>query len=52
MCPPLTVVNLIFFGIILLHFIIKDDTFLPVNLIHWEDDIIIDGEQAKEKVIK
>nr|CAD2167564.1 unnamed protein product [Meloidogyne enterolobii] len=32
---------------------IKDDkTFLPVNLIHWEDDIIFDGEQEKEKLIK
>uniref|UniRef100_A0A915MZI7 Transcription initiation factor TFIID subunit 1 histone acetyltransferase domain-containing protein n=1 Tax=Meloidogyne javanica TaxID=6303 RepID=A0A915MZI7_MELJA len=29
-----------------------DKTFLPVNLIHWEDDIIIDGEQEKEKLIK
>uniref|UniRef100_A0A1I8BD87 Bromo domain-containing protein n=1 Tax=Meloidogyne hapla TaxID=6305 RepID=A0A1I8BD87_MELHA len=32
--------------------VIDDKTFLPVNLIHWEDDIIIDGEQAKEKLIK
>ncbi|KAF7637197.1 Bromo domain-containing protein [Meloidogyne graminicola] len=32
--------------------LIDEKTFLPVNLIHWEDDIIIDGEEAKEKLIK
>uniref|UniRef100_A0A914H2H9 Bromo domain-containing protein n=1 Tax=Globodera rostochiensis TaxID=31243 RepID=A0A914H2H9_GLORO len=29
-----------------------DRDFLPVNLLHWEDDIIIDPEQAREKLVK
>ncbi|VDK22559.1 unnamed protein product, partial [Anisakis simplex] len=28
------------------------ETFLPVNLLRWEDDIIIDGEQVRSQVLK
>ncbi|KAL3087271.1 hypothetical protein niasHT_020534 [Heterodera trifolii] len=29
-----------------------DRNFLPVHFLHWEDDIIIDPEQAREKLVK
>uniref|UniRef100_A0A1I7VSZ5 Bromodomain containing protein n=1 Tax=Loa loa TaxID=7209 RepID=A0A1I7VSZ5_LOALO len=28
------------------------ETFLPVNLIRWEDDIILDEEQARQQILK
>lgn len=28
-----------------------NDFYLPVNLVHWEDDVIIDSEEARTKVI-
>ena len=27
-----------------------EETFLPVNLLRWEDDVIIDPEEARLKV--
>lgn len=30
----------------------KDINILPVNLLHWEDDVIIDVDQARNKVFK
>lgn len=28
-----------------------EETFLPVNLCRWEDDVIIDPEQARQQVL-
>uniref|UniRef100_A0A915DXT9 Uncharacterized protein n=1 Tax=Ditylenchus dipsaci TaxID=166011 RepID=A0A915DXT9_9BILA len=29
----------------------EESTFLPVDLLHWEDDIIIDAEEARKKIV-